>query len=109
MQDSYFQTYQLPQLTGANPSPALLVKAGAKPLRVLIRNFSANPVLLASNVNAFTDATSRGSTYSLTNGVSDAFVLAPEQALYAMGTGLFPVVSVAVSEASPEIPQTVGG
>lgn len=106
MQDSKFNTLAVPFGTadaGApNWEPALIVKAGKKPLRVMCRNISeAVDFILAFDASSLKNLPGVGGTYTLPAGDSDVFVLAPEQSLYAIANGTDGKICVAYSEALP--------
>lgn len=106
MQDSKFNTLavQFASADAASPpfEPALLVKASKKPLRVMLRNISeAVDFILAFDASSLKDLPGVGGTYTLPAGDSDVFVLAPQQALYAIANGTNGKICVAYSEALP--------
>jgi len=106
MGNSSVKTLAVPFLgEGASNGPGPLVIAGPRPLRVLVRNVGAQPVLVAYDASAFNSSSiATGATFTLPLAVTEVFVLAPRQALYAIALGGGPsLVSVAISEAIGEV------
>lgn len=113
MRESEFNTIKVPridgnQFTSDNPgadtsTPAPIWRAGPRPMRVLVRNLSVGAyVLLAYDPATLQRFPSTGGTFMLPAGLSEVFVLAPNQGLYA-STPVAGVVevSVAISDALP--------
>lgn len=106
MQDAKFNTLavQFASADAGAPAwePALLVKAGKRPLRVMCRNISEGvDFILAFDASSLKDLPGAGGTYTLPAGEADVFVLAPEQSLYAIANGTDGKVCIAYSEALP--------
>lgn len=87
--------------TAGSQAPATLFKAADVPLRVLVRNLGPNTALLAHDVGTLSNAPVYANTFRLPVNMSEVFVLAPKQGLYAVAVGTAGQLSVAVSEALP--------
>lgn len=102
MQPSQLNSLVLP-IQGSQ-SPATLMKAAKVPLRVVVRNFGPNNALLSHDVGTLSNTPVFANAWILPINREDVFVLAPGQALYAVGIGVGVIVSVAASEAIPVKP-----
>lgn len=98
MKDSTYETLVVNALGNANSTT--LAKAADVPLRVLVSNVGAVVIFLAKSAS---DVAPRPTTASfrLFPSQDKVFVLAPGQALYAIGVGLGGQLSVSTSEALP--------
>ena len=83
--------------------PAILTRAADRPLRVLVRNVGGALIAIAYDANALAAAGPVADTFRLPAGTSETFVLMPQQALLAAGIGAGGLVSLAVSEALPQV------
>ncbi len=103
MQPSRVNTVTIPAI-GSNATqagvPPLFV-ANTKPMRVLVRNVGATLIFLAHSPNEVQNTPATSGVFQLPTGVSEAFVLAPRQGLYAVAQGAGGSVSYAASEAVP--------
>lgn len=99
MQPSQLNSLTLP-IQGSN-NPSTLVKAATIPLRVVVRNFGPSNAILAHEANTLSNVPIFANAWILPVDQEDTFVLAPQQALYAVGVGAGVVVSIAYSEAIP--------
>lgn len=99
MQPSSFATYTIPAIGAVTPTA--LAKASAHiPMRVLVNNVGPVVVFVARETTDLTPQPST-STYRIFPGEQHAFVLAPQQTIYALGAGAGGRLSVATSEALP--------
>ena len=90
-------------LTGQPNPPTPIGRAPeGKPARLLVENVGATLVFIAGTEQAAQnpEGTSSG-TYQLRPGISQVFVLAPSQVLFAIGAGAGSIVSVSGSDAIP--------
>lgn len=102
MQNTTFQTYQV-AASGPNILPTLLARAQKHvPMRVLVRNVGAVLVFLGSSPGDVAGSDGpQTATYRLPAGQEDVFILAGDQALYAVASGGGGLASVSYSEAIP--------
>lgn len=107
MKDSQFNTLSVPDI-GAK-RPALVVRAGAWPMRVAVRNIGANLLFFAYTPNELGGIGLVSGVYQLPAAGAEVFVLAPRQGLYVTGQGGGGRVCYAASEAVPVSPQSVVG
>lgn len=99
MQNSQNNTLGLPAQGSQNPST--LARAGAVPLRVVVRNVGPNLVLIAHDIGTLTATPAVAGTFRLGPTMEDVFILAPQEGLFATAIGAGGVVSVAISGAMP--------
>jgi hypothetical protein len=104
MQPSQLNSLVLP-IQGTQ-NPATLMKAAGVPLRVVVRNFGPNNALLAHDVGTLSNIPVFANAWIIPINKEDTFVLAPGQALYAVGIGTGVIISVAASEAIPVKPNS---
>lgn len=101
MRDSLFNTVAVPIQGSKNP--ATLYKADVNPLRIVVRNVGPGVLFLAFNSTDLSDVSSGlAATFQLPAGLSEVFVLAPKQGIYATSLGGNGLASLSVSEAFPE-------
>jgi hypothetical protein len=84
-------------------SPALLYVAADVPLRINIRNVGGAVVLLAHESTTLSQPPALANTYQLPPGTDVTLVLMPRQGVSAASSGAGGVVSIAVSEALPQV------
>jgi hypothetical protein len=104
VEQTQFQTFFPPAADlGTNNDPNPIARATVnKPARVLVDNIGATLVFLGgTRDNTFGPEGPTSATYRLLAGRSQVFVLAPEQVLYAIGSGAGAIVSVTNSDAIP--------
>lgn len=84
-------------------SPSTIITAGSLPMRVLIRNVGPTLVFLAHQASSLQGAIgfAASEVFQLPAGVSEVFVLADKQGLYAVSQGGGGQLSFAASEAVP--------
>lgn len=109
------RTYDVPLITAGGGTegqgnPALIAQAPANTyMRVLVRNITAGgDIVLSHDAAGLQVSASGGNTYKLPPGMSDVFVCAPGEKIYAASLGAFASCSVAVSPALPvdiEVPR----
>jgi hypothetical protein len=101
VRNSIVNTVSVPIAGSTNP--ATLYLAADKPMRMLVRNTGPNLVFLSFESSTLVNNEVAGvaGTYQLPPLMSDTFVLAPKQGMYAVGFGGGSQVSMAVSEAIP--------
>jgi hypothetical protein len=88
----------------AGQDPALLYQAADIPLRILVRNIGGNAVSLAHDVSSLQQQPpSQSGTFQLPPGASEVFVLQARESLVAAAAGAGGAVSIAVSEAIPQV------
>jgi len=101
MEPTRFYTISLPQ-ANANNAPAVITTATSVPLRVLVRNRGPVPCFIAGSSSDLQVAGGAVSAvYTIPSGLTDTFVIAPRQTLYAAGVGAGGEICVSVSEAYP--------
>jgi hypothetical protein len=105
MQESTVTTYTVPAIA-PNVNPATLARASKVPLRVVIRNIGGSSLILAHSVNDIASGTISAATFLVAIAFEETFVLAPQQGLFAVSSGIGGRVSVMVSDA---LPLTTGG
>ncbi len=101
MRNSVFNTIGVP-LAGSK-DPATLYVAAATPLRIVVRNVGPANLLLAFASSDLSNVQSGlAATFQLPAGVSEVFVLAPKQGIWAVALGGGGLASISVSEAFPQ-------
>lgn len=96
--DSKTQTVNVPLVP--TDAPAVLYRAAAEVLRVIVRNVGGSTILIAYEAAALADLGDAG-TFQLPEGASEVFVLMPKQSLCAAAVGIAGQASIAVSVALP--------
>lgn len=99
MQASQVNSLSIPIVGSQNP--ATLFKAAGAPMRVVVRNTGPNLLFIAHDIGVLQAAPAFAGTYRLLAGLSETFVLAPGQGLFAACVGLAGQASIAASEALP--------
>lgn len=85
-------------------NPATLYQAADLPLRILVRNVGGTAVLIAHDAPSLQQVPpGTAGTYQLPVGAADVFVLQPREAILAAAVGGGGQVSIAVSEALPQV------
>lgn len=105
MMDSQMNTVVVQTITSttteSGDTPSLLAQANKTALRVVVRNIGFGAyILLSYDAATLQSSPVAASTYQLPPGLSDVFILAPGQKLYAATPGISSA-SVATSEAVP--------
>lgn len=98
MVESKTQTVNVP--TVPTDAPAVLWRAAADVMRIIVRNIGGATLLIAYEATALADLGDAG-TFQLPAGASEVFVLTPKQSLLAAAVGIAGQVSIAVSVALP--------
>lgn len=103
MQDTKFQTITLPPLAlGAGGAVNTVYTAGAKPLRLLLRNLSGVIMFFGTASESMVGPNAPGTkVYQLPAGEETTFILAPKQQLFGCANGAGALLSMSVSEALP--------
>lgn len=101
MHDSKLNTVSVP--VAGSPNPAVITQATAVPFRVVVRNVGGNLVFLAHDSATLTSAPVAANVFQLPPGASEVFVLNVKQGLYAAAQGGGGLISIAVSEAIPNM------
>lgn len=83
--------------------PAILYRAAERPLRVVVRNAGGATIVLAYDSTPLRVQSPMADSFRLPAGQSETFVLMPKQALAAVAIGAGGIVSIAVSEALPQV------
>lgn len=101
MQISEFKTVSVPAIA-AGALPTVIARGTNVPVRVLVENISGTLVFLANRSQDIVGpAGPTSSAYRLRPDVTQVYVLAPSQQLYAAGNGLGGLLSMSISEALP--------
>lgn len=98
--DSLMNTLNVPT---QGTSPALLYRAAERPLRVVVRNVGGAAIVLAHDANALSVQNPTAGTYRLAIGDDVTIVLMAKQSVLAVAVGAGGLVSVAISEALPQV------
>ena len=102
MELTQFQTFFPPDVTVIGTIPFSIARAAhGRPARVVIDNVGATMVFLAGTEQDLTGGGATSGSFRLLPGANRTFVLAPEQVLYAAGSGAGAIISVTNSDAIP--------
>ncbi len=103
--ESSFLTLTLPNVEGGvgNGKTAIIAQAGREWMRVMVRNVSALGAgcRLADNTTSLQTFPDNSFVYILPAGLSDVFVLAPGQQLFASSASEAATISIHISRALP--------
>lgn len=83
--------------------PALLARAAAAPLRVVVRNVGGSPLIIAMDASALQSVGPLAGTFRLPTGQESTFVLMAKQSILAVSSGAGGLASIAISEALPQV------
>ena len=102
MKPSHMNTITVPPV--GSTTPGIVATASGAPLRVLVRNVGPVLVFLAHETeNLANPGGPSTGVYRLPAADVDIFVLAPGQSVYAVSAGIGGLLTIAGSEAFPEI------
>jgi len=101
MRASVLKTISVP--ASGTERPAVVVIAAGLPLRIMIRNVGPSLLFLSHQASSIQGSTgfAASEVYQLPVGVSEVFVLAPKQGIYAVSQGAGGRACYAASEAIP--------
>jgi hypothetical protein len=102
MNNTTFQTFDIPAAATVANRPLAIAIAGEVPARVLVRNVGPGVIFVAADAQDTVTPEGPGSkTFQVLGGNSEVFVIAPKQRLFATGAGPGGILSVTVSDALP--------
>jgi hypothetical protein len=101
MQPSQVNTITVP-IAGTN-NPATLAVATNYPMRVVVRNVGPNTIFVAHTSLEIQSVGATAGVFRMVAGSEEVFVLAPRQGIYAVASGVGGLVSIAVSQAIPNM------
>ncbi len=103
MQSSRMNTVTIPAIGSSSTQKGVppIFTANVRPMRILIRNVGPNLIFLAHSGTEVQNTPSTSGVFQLPPGVSEAFVLAPHQGIFAVAQGAGGILCLAASEAVP--------